>query len=113
MRSTNETKMRKRGVQKKFNCANFVPLFPAVGNSPRPFLWPSAQPVLQPQPPDQPKRFVGDSTGHLRLAVRAIRKSDWHLDHFESLPPKLVRDLDLKAVAVGMNFVEIDGLKRA
>src|SRR6266545_7480747 len=71
------------------------------------------QPVLKPQPPDHPDRFPDDSAGHFRAALKTVGENDRYFHDPHSLPPKLVRHLDLKAVAVGADVLEIDGLQRA
>src|SRR3989442_1919036 len=68
--------------------------------------------VLKPQSPDHKKGLANNMAGHFRVALETIRKNDRHLHYFEPLPPKFVRHLDLKTVAVGPDLIEIDRLQR-
>src|SRR5690349_17485958 len=47
------------------------------------------------------------------MSLEPVGKNDWHLNDFHSLTPQLVRHLNLEAVAVGADCIQIDGLERA
>src|ERR1022692_5017031 len=47
------------------------------------------------------------------MSLRAFGENDRHFNDFESLPPKFVGQLDLKAIAVGADFIQVEGLERA
>jgi hypothetical protein len=65
-------------------------------------FWTGATPktILPPQPPDHPKRFADNMSGHFRPALGALGKNNRHLDDFESLPPEFMRHFNLKTVII-------------
>src|SRR5207248_4819509 len=51
--------------------------------------------------------------GHFGVALKSIRKNDRHFDDLHALTPQLVRHLDLKTVAIGVDLIEMDGFQSA
>src|SRR5882724_9627035 len=73
----------------------------------------AAQFILEQQTPDHYQCFTDDFAGHLGFAEKTIGEDDGDFDHFQALPPDFVRHFYLKAVAVGADFIEINGFKSA
>src|SRR5256885_9855047 len=82
-------------------------LFPHAGSGP------AAQAILEPETPDHPEGFPDDLPRHFGAAQKAIRENDRHLGDLHSLHPDLVVELDLEAVAVGPDAIEMDGAEGA
>src|SRR5690349_17598230 len=47
------------------------------------------------------------------MTLRAFGENDRHFGDIETIPPEFVRQLDLKAIAMALDFFEIEGLQRA
>ena len=53
------------------------------------------------------ERFADDVAGHFGGALIAVGEDDGDLDDAQALAPDLVRQLDLEAVTVGADLVEV------
>jgi hypothetical protein len=66
---------------------------------------------LAPQLPDQLRGLEEDPPGNLRLARRAVREYDRHLDDHELRALAQVVHLDLIPVTIGAHPVQVERLK--
>ena len=85
----------------------------ACGRSSRPAGHRRRRPrrLAEAQLPDVRHRLDDDVVGHLRLADLAIDEDDRQFDDTEAEPMDAPRHLDLEAVALGVDGVEVDRLE--
>lgn len=87
------------------------PRHPAVAGLLLAGFGPAAEAVLEEEAPDHEDGFVNDLARDLGGALEAVGKDDGNFDDFHALPPEFVCELDLEAVAVGANGIELDGFQ--
>jgi len=68
----------------------------------------TAKAVLEPEPPDHEEGLTDDAAGHLGGALETVGEDDRHFGDAEPLAPDLVGQLDLEAVAIGTNGLEVE-----
>src|ERR1041385_7403222 len=68
-------------------------------------------PILKQQSYNHEQSLPPNVPGHFGMALKSIRKHDWHFGGLPALPPELVRHFDLETVAIGAHFLELDGFE--